>query len=77
MAFSDKFVLLERSANLLMVAWYPWVACFQRMWLHSKATASTAPGSEHRAAVGKVQRIEVTGRTLIMDQRNLGGLVIG
>ena len=51
MAFNDKLVQLERSANSLMVAWYPWIACFQRMLLHSKATASTAPGSEHRAAV--------------------------
>lgn len=37
-----------------MVAWYAWTVCFQRMLLHNKATASSAPGSEHRAAADHV-----------------------
>lgn len=37
-------------ANLLMRVWYPLIVCFQRMLLRNEATASSAPGSEHRAA---------------------------
>ena len=49
-----KAVQLESCANLLMQALYAWPACSQRMLLHSKATASSAQGSEHGAAVSCV-----------------------
>ena len=50
-----KAVQLESCANLLMQALYAWPACSQRMLLHSKATASSAQGSEHGAAVSCVE----------------------